>query len=1019
MDLSRSTPSGPPGAAATRRGHIPRPRRSGDTSGVGRRLTSEQFVGRTEELRELELVAEASAAQQPALILLGGDSGVGKSRLIREFEGRLGSQDVLVLRGEAVEQEDGELPYGPLTSALRPLARAGDPAFDELGRGSRAQLAALLPGLDDQEPAAGALEPSAQVRLFEALLELLDVLSERQQVALVLEDLHWADRSTRTFVAFLARSLRQERLVVVLTYRADELHRRHPLRPLLSELARLDVVRRIDLPPFSRAEVAEILTDILGDAPSDTMVDRLYERSEGNALYTEELLAAGIEGGTLPESLRDAFMLRIERLSPDAQRAARAIAVGRRLDENVIGEVTEIAPAALQAGLREAVAEHVLVSGEDGLLLFRHALLREVLYDDLLPGERGELHLALARALEARMETDQDREAELAAAVAGHYAAAGDQPAALRTAVHAALAARAVHAYGEAAELAERALDLWPRVRGAERQIPLTHVDLLSLAAAAHRVAGDRERAADLLARALEEVDANADVQCHVDLLAQLSRVQWSLNRGVEAVETAQRALSMLPADDVSPERASLTAWLARTRFLRGRFRDSIADGEPALAAAVQIGDRHTEGEVLNTLGMANIALGRVPAGVELLERALQIARDTDDLDNLGYAYSNLADMLSLAGCTQEALETAREGLELVPRRVARLHDWLTLTVAQLSFEAGDWDSMRTHMSMSAGPADRQSIYRFMVESEAALAEGNDELAEQRLKEAEPLVAASTEPQWIGWFGALEGELRRRRYDLIGARAVVEDALGRLEVCTDDVMRIARASAVGARVEAEIARRARDLREQAQQRDALARLRIHLSRLDAAAQEGGPVEAAWHAVGKAEMASARGRNNAALWRAAAGKWEAISRPYPAAIMRWREAEAAVESGDRTSAEDPARAVLDIARRLGCRWLTDEVEGLARRARLQLPDVEPLPAGTVVATADGEETPFGLTPRELQVLALIAEGATNRQIGASLFMAEKTASVHVSRILAKLGVQSRTQAAAVAHRLRLT
>jgi DNA-binding NarL/FixJ family response regulator len=136
-------------------------------------------------------------------------------------------------------------------------------------------------------------------------------------------------------------------------------------------------------------------------------------------------------------------------------------------------------------------------------------------------------------------------------------------------------------------------------------------------------------------------------------------------------------------------------------------------------------------------------------------------------------------------------------------------------------------------------------------------------------------------------------------------------------------------------------------------------------------------------------------------------------------MHWREAEAAVESGDRTAAEDPARAALQTAEQLGSRWLREEVEGLVRRGRLALPEVEPLPAEALATTGDGEETPFGLTPRELQVLALIAEGATNRQIGASLFMAEKTASVHVSRILSKLGVRSRTQAAAVAHRLHLT
>jgi DNA-binding CsgD family transcriptional regulator len=279
-------------------------------------------------------------------------------------------------------------------------------------------------------------------------------------------------------------------------------------------------------------------------------------------------------------------------------------------------------------------------------------------------------------------------------------------------------------------------------------------------------------------------------------------------------------------------------------------------------------------------------------------------------------------------------------------------------------------------------------------------------------------VARSTEPQWIGWFGALDGELRRRRFDLPGARDVVEHALGRLEVCTDDVMRIARASAVGARVEGEIARRARDLRESAGQREALARLRIHLTRLDAAAQEGGPVEAAWLASGKAEMASARGRNKASLWSDAASQWEALDRPYYSAVMRWREAEAEVEAGGRAAALEPARSACETARRLGSRWLIGEVEGLARRARLQLDELEREPAEASATGGEGEDAPFGLTPRELQVLGLIAEGATNRQVGAALFMAEKTASVHVSRILGKLGVSSRTQAAAVAHRLHL-
>jgi DNA-binding CsgD family transcriptional regulator len=184
-------------------------------------------------------------------------------------------------------------------------------------------------------------------------------------------------------------------------------------------------------------------------------------------------------------------------------------------------------------------------------------------------------------------------------------------------------------------------------------------------------------------------------------------------------------------------------------------------------------------------------------------------------------------------------------------------------------------------------------------------------------------------------------------------------------------------------------------------------------RLQAAADSGGPVEAAWRAVGAAELARARGRNDAKLWRRAAAAWDALARPYPAALARWREAEALVESGDRAGAEPVARAALESARRLGSEWLAAELTSLSGRARLDLSE-----QGEPPADAEAPD-PFGLTPRERQVLELVAKGATNRQIGAALFMAEKTASVHVSRILGKLGVQTRTQAAAVAHRQQLS
>jgi DNA-binding CsgD family transcriptional regulator len=710
-------------------------------------------------------------------------------------------------------------------------------------------------------------------------------------------------------------------------------------------------------------------------------------------------------------------MLRIERLTPDAQAAVRAIAAARRLDEASLAELTGLSRPEVQAGLREALSEQLLIADDDGCLRYRHELLREVVLHDLLPGERTELHLALARMLEARPPAVPVAQAERAATIAGHYAAAGEQSAALRSSVEAARAAVAVHAYGAAAELAEAALELWPRVAGAETEAGLDHVELLLLTAGAHAIGGgDRPRVEALLVSALRELPPGSDPVRQASILDRLARTQWALNRGLEGVETAQRALELLPDDDGLPERAMLLAWLARTRVLRGRLRDAVRDGERALRAAQAAGDPCAEAEVLNTIGMAEMALGQEPEGMARLHRAMAIAREHDDPDTLSYAYANLSDLLNLRGRTREAVAVAQEGLGALTRWHGGSAEWLTLTVSEMAFELGDWPLARAHLSSEPSRlVGTLLMFRLTREAELALGEGDEELAAGRLAELEPLVAESSEPQWIGSVGALVGELRRRGGDLEGARTAVERALDRLELCTDDVMRIARLAGTGLRIEAEIAQRARDLRERVAEREAIARARLHMQRLDAAAEQGGPVEAAWQVTGRAELLRARGRATAIAWQRAATAWEAIERPYPAARVHWQAAEAAVAAGDRPGAAEAARTALAAAERIGARWLVAEVGGLAERARISL-----------TAPGSGEDDlpaapqdPFGLTPRERQVLGLIAEGATNRQIGQALYMAEKTASVHVSRILAKLGVSSRTQAAAVAHRQRLT
>jgi DNA-binding CsgD family transcriptional regulator/tetratricopeptide (TPR) repeat protein len=456
-------------------------------------------------------------------------------------------------------------------------------------------------------------------------------------------------------------------------------------------------------------------------------------------------------------------------------------------------------------------------------------------------------------------------------------------------------------------------------------------------------------------------------------------------------------------------------------RLLRGRYREALTEGKAALAVARAAGDRRSESEVLNTLGMAQISVGDVDEGISCLREAIDIATEDEDIGRMEGAYTNLADSLNLAGRTLEALDVAKEAIDAFGARGARVTDWMLLTAFDMTFETGDWKSARRYFDqVGVHPAGRQEIFRLLRGAEVALGVGDEEAAVQGLEQLEPLVARSPEPQWIGAFGTLKAECLRRRRDLEGARDAVANALDRIELCTDDVARIARVTAAGMRVEADIAQRARDLREKAAERDAIARARIHMSRLRAAAQDGGPVEAAWEKTGAGELARARGRSSAKLWLAAASAWDGLERPYPATLVRFRAAEAEVDAGDRDAAAALVTAGREVADRLGARWLVREFSRLADRARLRVGAVAAVEGnGNGGSGGDGDgEDPFGLTARERQVLGLIAAGATNRQIGASLYMAEKTASVHVSRILRKLGVGSRTQAAAVAHRMGL-
>jgi predicted ATPase len=373
-------------------------------------VTAGRFVGRTQELAQLrELLARAPAGQ-PLVALLGGEAGIGKTRLVEQLAATASGQSVRVLRGGCVPLGEEGVPFAAVIEALRGLAGDLDPTeLAAVAGPARAELARLLPDLAwGGEAATGAAVAAAsQGRLFELLLGLVERLAATAPLLWVMEDLHWADRSTRDLLAYLAVSLRSGRVLLVGSFRSDELDRRHPLRGLLGELGRNRRVVRLELPRFTRAEVAEQLAGLLGADPSARLLDDIYARSGGNPFFAEELLLAGGGPRVLPPSLREVLLARVVRLGDPTQRVLGvAAAAGPGATQPLLAAVTGMDDQQLLEGLREAVDQQLLLPdpASGGGYLFRHALLAEAVYGELLAGERVRLHTALAAALEAGIE---------------------------------------------------------------------------------------------------------------------------------------------------------------------------------------------------------------------------------------------------------------------------------------------------------------------------------------------------------------------------------------------------------------------------------------------------------------------------------------------------------------------------------------------------------------------------------------------------------------------------------------
>jgi DNA-binding CsgD family transcriptional regulator/tetratricopeptide (TPR) repeat protein len=986
-------------------------------------VTAGRFVGRTTELARLrELLARATDGQ-PLVALIGGEAGVGKTRLAEQLAATATQQGVRVLHGSCAPLGEEGLPFAPVVQALRGLAHELDPAELKAVAGpARQELGRLVPDLAwGGEPAASATVAggAGQGWLFERLLGVVERLAARAPLLWVVEDLHWADRSTRDLVAFLATSLRSGRVMVVLTFRSDELHRRHPLRGLLGGLARNRRTRRLELPRFTRAELAEQLAGLLGADPPARLVEDVYARSGGNPFFAEELLLAGGDPGVLPPSLQEVLLTRVVQLGHRTQQLLRvAAAAGPGVTQPLLAAVAGMSDQQLLDGLREAVDQQLLLPepGGDGYL-FRHALLAEAVHGELLPGERVHLHTALANALEAGLEAGE-APATRAARLAYHWSAAGDQPRALRASVAAAAAAEGVYAFAEAQLQLERVLGLWEQVPDAEARAGTDRVALLARCAEAAYGAGDPARAAELVRQALGLVDEVRQPQRAGLLHEQLARCLRRLGDPA-ALGAQQEAVRLVPPQP-SGERARVLGSLAQYLLTADRFAEAREVAEEAIAISGQVGAIAEEAAAHATLGDALIHLGKVDAGLAELGAARRLATQTGDVVLPLRAIISHSDALVATGRLEQAASVALDGIPEARRfGLARSYGpILACNATEALVALGRWDQAEqvSHQALETAPPDATSVPLLLPRAALELGRGDLDAAQARLQAARRLLPGSIPvAQLAGPLFCGLAEVALWRGDLDQAKQLVAEAVPLVQ---GNPRYAAPVYALGLRVEADRAELARAHHPgQPAPDDATATALLERVRDAAAgpAAAGLPELAAWQATALAEQTRQQGPPDPAAWAAAVAAWERLGQPYRAAYAGYRHAEALLATtGDRDTAAVVLGRAAEVTGRLGARPLDAEVQALARRARLGIAPDAASPAAGPASPAQQ----LGLTPREVEVLALVAAGRSNRQIAQALFISPRTVGVHVSNILAKLGVAGRVEAAAVAHRLGL-
>jgi DNA-binding CsgD family transcriptional regulator len=969
-----------------------------------------KLVGRAAEFGRLTRVLDQAAAEEPMVALVSGDAGMGKTRLVAELATVAAARGFVVLSGRCAELGDS-VPYLPLADALHSAATAAPALADAIA--ARPVLGSLLPDRESAEMRGGEAPGMAQQQLFGAVLGMLAELAGTTPVLLILEDMHWADRSTRDLLTFLSRVLHRERVAVIATYRTDDLHRGHPLRAVAAELLRLPSVTAVEVGPLRDEAMAEHLTALAQYPLEAAALEAIIRRAEGNTYYAEELLAASACGDDLPAGLADLLLARLQRLSPAGQKVVHAAAVaGRRVEDDLVRQACGLDELEYEQAVREAVANQLLVPDGDEGYAFRHALLREAAYADLLPGERTRMHARLAELLsnEVRLSSVPGTAAELA----HHSLASHDIPGGFSASVRAGQEADRLAAPAEAHRHFDQALALWERVSEPEKLAGMQQGWLAFESATSAAASGDLHRSVQQLRRMLTYVTTADDPVLVCRANERLAYYLLEIGAYADAVAAAHAAIHALPEEPPRWERARSLATYAQTLLTADDLSPArtwaLAARDAAKAAAAQ----SAEADALVTLGQLEERGGRISESIELFTEAHRQAQEAGVLGVHLRAAFQLARIHLERGDLAQAGATAHEGL-LRAEEAGLLLAPYGLDLQYLHYLAhfndGDWEHA---LQVADGFPVRVTTDREAVLSAMALfidvARGDDATVADRRTWLEPFWPDERFSEYIA--RGLLAEHALWHGDTAAAVAEVAACIKvEIEYLSGYGPPLIRVATTGLAAQADRARQARAVGDAAGAAAAVeaARVLIETARQGAAFPRRpksvlGVDGRAWLARAEAEWLRAQGDNDPGAWLAVVTTFGPAF-VYETARSRWRLAEALLESGRRDEAQAEWQQAIDAAERLGARPLFAALTGLGRRGRLSRDQERP--GGQVNVLR-------GLTAREHEVLRLLVAGRTNREIAAELFIAPKTASVHVSNILAKLGAASRTEAAAIAH-----